>query len=478
MEELVALRGQNSKTYDLGNGKRRLITGGGIHHYKDDPDDSGELWKDVDPIIVESPKANWDWEVVKGNWHLLIREDTTVAFGKAGHWIGFRYGGFGYLDWATKQYQSLQTRQAVTPVLENNAIRWNGIFGAGTSLEYVYTPNGFKENIYVEQSARNWLANNPPSSFGLSNSSSYLMGYLECDWSGSYPAEQGDGTPINWDNVTEFIDGGVYWRHPILNSIVTALPLGWAQHNDIADPTAWAKLRYRFYKHTDGKCYLLFGAKVLALNAYPEGTIILDPTLTVQPNSIDRNPMSDVPNDSHKITMLQGNRTAAKRRFILKFDISALPANAGVTSAVMSIYYAGYYATAPFIDPKGKAITAYRCTRYDWTEVATWNRYKSLTNWTTAGGDYSTTDSPDTKTTTTIPTSVGWMAFSDSKNIVNDAIANRSDEVNYLVRADVEIDPDICWYAYCRARDHADYPPKLVIEYSVTRGASAFFPFM
>jgi len=85
LREDISRRGENLKTYDLGEGKYRAVVGGGIAHYKDDPDNPDELWKDVDTTIGESDKENWDWEVVKGKYHILIRADTAIAFGIDGH---------------------------------------------------------------------------------------------------------------------------------------------------------------------------------------------------------------------------------------------------------------------------------------------------------------------------------------------------------------------------------------------------------
>jgi len=279
--EIVESRDQYTKVYYLGDNKYALDTAIGSIHYKDNPDDPDELWKDIDTTIVASDRAAWDWEVVKGHWHVLIAADTAAAVGKDGHWIGFRYEGYGYLDWATKEHVILGTRQDVTPVVTNNTITWTGIFGAGTILEYIYTTDGFKENLYIEQSARDWQAAHPPSSYGLDNTTSYLVGFMEMDWRNAYPAETADGTPINWSNINEFIDSGVYWRHPVKDYLVTALPLDYARHADVESEN-WTALKYRFYEHTNGTHYLLFGAKVTDLNAYPDGTIAFDPTLDLQ----------------------------------------------------------------------------------------------------------------------------------------------------------------------------------------------------
>lgn len=278
--EVIESRTRTSKTHYLGGNKYSLDISVGSLHYKDNPDDPEELWKDIDTTIVSSPKPNWDWEIVKGNWHLLIKDDTTVAVGKNGNWLGFQYQGFGYLDWATKDYHILQTRQNVAPIIDGNRIIWEDIFYE-TDLEYIYTPDGFKELLYISQATRDWLTANPPSSFGLDNQTSYLTGFIQCDWQSSFSAEDVFGVPINWDNANEFIDNGVFWRDPVKDKIITALPLGYAIHDEV-DPDSYVKLRYRFFNHANGNHYLLFGAKVTDLNAYPAGTIVIDPTIDEQ----------------------------------------------------------------------------------------------------------------------------------------------------------------------------------------------------
>lgn len=277
--EILEARTRTSKTYTLGGDKYALDVSLGSIHYKDDMDDPGELWKDIDTTITNSTKLEWDWEVVKGNWHLLINGDTTVALGKSGHWLAFRYVAFGYLDWSTKEYVILQNREDVTPVLNGNRITWPGIFH-GATLEYIYSADGFKENLYITQQTRDWLTANPPSSYGLDNQTSYLVGAMRCDWQSAYQAEREDGTAINWTNAQEFVNSGIFWRHPIKDKIVSALPIGYAYHEGLGEDDQ-VKIRYRFFTQ-DGYHYLLFGAKVLDLNAMPPGTIIIDPTVDEQ----------------------------------------------------------------------------------------------------------------------------------------------------------------------------------------------------
>ena len=51
MLEIISKRTENSKTFDLGDGKRQLVTGGTVH-YKDNYEDNSEQWKDIDLTFV------------------------------------------------------------------------------------------------------------------------------------------------------------------------------------------------------------------------------------------------------------------------------------------------------------------------------------------------------------------------------------------------------------------------------------------
>lgn len=280
--EIIEKRTITSKTFSRGNGEWVWKGRIGAIHYKNDPDNEQEQWKDIETSIVVSPKDNWDYEVVKGIWHLLIKDDTTVAIGREGNWIEFRLDGFAYFDNVSKDYEILFTRRSVTPTITDNKIRWENIV-PGVNLEYVYTNCRFKENIEITQVARDWLAAHPPSDYDLSNQDSYLGGYIKCDWQNAYTAENEDGSSINWDNAYEFEGQRISFRHPIKDKIITALPLGWASHEDL-DPEDWVPIRSRFFKK-DGNHWLIFGAKVTSLNSMPTGTITLDPSTDEYPEA-------------------------------------------------------------------------------------------------------------------------------------------------------------------------------------------------
>jgi len=117
-------------------------------------------------------------------------------------------------------------------------------------------------------------------------------------------------------------------------------------------------------------------------------------------------------------------------RAILEFSISALPVGATITGATLELYY--MYKDG---DPSGQTIWAYKLTRQDWDETtSTWNRYKALTNWTTAGGDYVTT--APAGGSTTFPAGFAWMSW-DVTAIVQDAYTN-SLKAEFLIRYETE----------------------------------------
>jgi hypothetical protein len=274
-QEITESRTRTSKTHYLGGNKYSLDASIGSIHYQDE----AGSWQDIDPTIVTSDRPNWDYEVVKGHWTLLIADDTTVAIGKDGHWIGMRYEGVGYLDVATKDYVILDNRRNITPIVTGNKITWPGIFYE-TELVLTYQNDRFKEDINISQAARDWLSDNPPSSYGLSNQTSYLVIYVEMDWKNTYPAEDEQGLPIDWAQAHEIQLIRVLFRNPAVNKIVSALPVDYATHPQVS-PQDWIPIRKRFWQQGDTN-YLLFGGRVADLNQYPSGTITFDPTVDVQ----------------------------------------------------------------------------------------------------------------------------------------------------------------------------------------------------
>jgi hypothetical protein len=149
-------------------------------------------------------------------------------------------------------------------------------------------------------------------------------------------------------------------------------------------------------------------------------------------------------------------------RSILEFDMtSQIPSGATVNSATLSLYYWQY---GPY-DPSGRTYWAYRLTRTGWGETtATWNKYDGTDSWTTAGGDYTTTDGASI----TVPGSYGWMNWTVT-NQVQTAIDSGGRIAHFLMRDGTE-DASGEYTAYFYAREQTgSLTPKLYVSWTVTR---------
>lgn len=76
MNELIHLRNEVSKTYDLGGGKRRCVISGAIH-YKDNYADPSEQWKDINPTIVDNKVTTAPYELTIDGKKLTFKDKKT-----------------------------------------------------------------------------------------------------------------------------------------------------------------------------------------------------------------------------------------------------------------------------------------------------------------------------------------------------------------------------------------------------------------
>jgi len=85
--------------------------------------------------------------------------------------------------------------------------------------------------------------------------------------------------------------------------------------------------------------------------------------------------------------------------------------------------------------PDGKVTKAMKVTRDNWTEAGvTWNKYDGTNSWTTAGGDFVTTNPNQGSMTFPVDFDVNDWAEWDITDIINDAIDNVSRSANIEIK--------------------------------------------
>lgn len=273
--ELTEERTRTTKIFQDSNNHNHYMIDSSIFsmHYQEN--NSGE-WLEIDNSLVPSEKPNWDWEMEKSHWNLLVNNDGTIAAKKGNSWIGLKLYGLAYLEITTKDYTILRTVREITPVVDGNVISWENII-QGINFTLCCGNDRLKESIEITQSARDWVVANPPSSYGYNNVDTYLVIVFECDWSQSFAAELPDGTIINLDLYEG--DDAIQFRDPIKNKVVTSLPVDVAYAE--SNPENTLTMRRRLISDF-GSNWLLSGSSVLDLNVLDSGSIIFDPSIDEQ----------------------------------------------------------------------------------------------------------------------------------------------------------------------------------------------------
>ncbi len=77
MKDILNLRQENSKTYNLGGNKRQLVVSIGAIHYKDDYANEKEQWKDIDPTWEGNKITKAPYELTRDNNKFTFKDKRT-----------------------------------------------------------------------------------------------------------------------------------------------------------------------------------------------------------------------------------------------------------------------------------------------------------------------------------------------------------------------------------------------------------------
>jgi hypothetical protein len=145
-------------------------------------------------------------------------------------------------------------------------------------------------------------------------------------------------------------------------------------------------------------------------------------------------------------------------RGILRFDLSAIPPSATVTSATFTLVQGTGTTISGFTD-----FFAQRVTQPGWTEFGvTWNTYDGSHSWSSPGGDSSSTG----RATATINSGLPDLVFSVAALVI-DAIANRGGVLHLLVIGPESGSTNNFVVVNSSDAATASARPKLVVNYDV-----------
>ena len=183
---------------------------------------------------------------------------------------------------------------------------------------------------------------------------------------------------------------------------------------------------------------------------------------TIQPSTKDNSMEQAYPTgaDYTNPYMYVCPSTSAGRRSLVAFNFSAsVPAGMKITLATLSLLCSSSLAS--------RTITVYRLLRTDWVEAqATWNIYKSGSNWGTAGASNTSTDITTTDAATAASVATGqWLAETVTAQ-VQTALDSVSGVANFLLVDLGASDANSNSY-YTRDATPSTRCPKLYIEYTL-----------
>lgn len=414
-------------------------------HYPTSGPDSATLDGAIDMSPVRVNNAVFDgWRTAANDWHYAIgkdlashgNEDGWIGFGgrQGAHWFKFRLERAGYLKWSTREWGDLgavdYVRNRLTRTTDGltigptgatstiNALsqaRWNDIFPALPSgqVDLLWKAEGrqLKEEIIINQAAREWIAANRPPGFFFSGTplTDVFFGFVfKLDWSdvpGIYRGATEKQTADDYD------DGeAIVLKDAALNQLMAFMPVDevYTPAVSLTEPGGRAVLRKRFY--TDGgNHYLLVGVRCDQLNSLPAGDLIFDPTLTSQPDgtagidTFTKDDAADTGQGTNVLMEIAFNYFALDRFGLIKFDLSSIPGGSTIDNATLSLWVASAGDAADGTLTAAQVLSA----NSTWDEASTWN-YKtpSTVRWagdtganggadagcSVSGTDYSATD--------------------------------------------------------------------------------------
>lgn len=353
-----------------------------IYSYPKYYNNNGNL-ETINTNFVASSDIGWDWEVKNGIYKLHVKNDGTFEINHLNDVFSLKLNGLGFYNSDTKQrVLPLQTQVNLSnPTINGNAITWTLAGGSSYRIEYIN--DTFKDILTIGNTAKNFLKNNKPDGWTVDNTWVGLI--YDINLSKSSMVE---GSDIESDGDIKFISNGKI-KHMFKKAWAKSTNYQEAifdESGNMTNPSESSLIWPRKRIIKNGK--YIEAIKAIALDIQDNGNIVFNTDVTFQEGvsgysgTIDAhtyNSSADTNNDVATIEVHNQFGSGIRRGFI-KFDVSSIPSNATVSSAVLGLTVDG---TA---NGHGGTIGLWRIFKA-WTETGvTHNDWINPDNeWTTAG---------------------------------------------------------------------------------------------
>lgn len=160
-------------------------------------------------------------------------------------------------------------------------------------------------------------------------------------------------------------------------------------------------------------------------------------------------------------------------RCLVKWDLSSIPANAIISSAVLTLTYAADYSS------NARTLRAYRVKRAVDYDQVTWNKYDASNSWGTAGCGNTTSDREGTDignvSIPANPTLDTTVDITLTASAIQEMVAGSFTNNGLLLKKDTESDDEVDFYGVGYVTESKR--PLLTITYTVPGGGSMLLLF-
>ncbi len=423
--EVIADRTANSQTFRLPSGELQTRVYETPINYLDN---EGE-WKPIDESLEEA--ANGSLVNADNRFELTLPQrmgSGAVRLTEDGQWVSYRL--LGQASEAAEVEGNSASYEASTP---------------GTEFDLASLATGVKEQIELSNPAQ-------PSSFDFElDASQGLTPSLEPDGSLQFHDEEGQ--------------------------LFSTLPAPVVSDISSGGATSYDAVAYDLQPDGEGWRLTLSVKRDWLSDSERVWPVRIDPTLTLTSPSLDCSigslPAPDgwgkCASPSNVLLYATFSQTEGQaQRSFLRFDLSAIPTNAYVSSATASLY-------APAAAENTAGVEMKRVTK-PWTSALNWRRYESNPMgglWAAPGGDY-TAEGADILTAQR-GSQAGWWDFSSSslREAVGKWVASPASNQGLIVKnsneskAECEADPGKCARRYVafNASTAATNKPSISVNY-------------